>query len=168
MDVFSTVAAAGGVVVTIAKGISQLHDFITGVKDVDETVRNFYNEVLTLQTVSEAIKNSFQDIPPEYFQGQSIQQIWTSMDQILSDCQYTVSKLDRCFRKLGRQHGNAYRAVATQLRINSKSSNIANLRRQIQFYNEMFQTCLLSVNMWVVRASHYSNRFSRSQIVHHI
>jgi len=129
--------------VTTGRVIVQIRDFVSSIKSVDETVEGFCNEMESLKIVLEALNN----VEPGFKQNDKFTQHWASVDRIVSDCQTTVGKLDMLLRRLGKKSDNTYQAIVKQLRLSSKTDDISNLRRQITWYNEALQTCLLSIHM---------------------
>jgi len=147
MDGIGTGLAIAGAIMTTGKVIKQIKDFITDSKTVDESVKGFLNEVEALQSVLEAIKNSFADIGSLAEEQEGIRKLWSSVDKTIEDCQHSLGKLHLIFRRLGKQVGNGYQAIVKQLKVKSKTDDIANIRRQIISYNVTFQTAITSITL---------------------
>ena len=147
MDGLGSGLAIAGAVVTVGKIIKQIRDFISNSKTVDESVKGFLNEVEALQSVLEAIKDSFADIGSLADERESIRKLWNSVDKTVEDCQHSLGKLHLIFRRLGKQAENGYQTIVKQLKVNSKTDDIMNIRRQIMSYNITFQTAISSITL---------------------
>ena len=147
MDGIGTGLAIAGAIMTAGKVIKQIKGFITDPRTVDESVKGFLNEVEALQSVLEAIKDSFANIGSLAEERESIRKLWNSVDTTIEDCQHSLGKLRLIFRRLGKQAGNGYQAIVKQLKVKSKADDIANIRRQITSYNITFQTAIASITL---------------------
>jgi hypothetical protein len=147
MDGIGTGLAIAGAIMTAGKVIKQIKDFVTDSRTVDESVKGFFNEVEALQSVLEAIKDSFANIGSLAEERESIRKLWNSVDTTIEDCQHGLGKLRLIFRRLGKQAGNGYQAIVKQLKVKSKADDIANIRRQIISYNFAFQTAITSITL---------------------
>jgi Fungal N-terminal domain of STAND proteins len=147
MDGIGTGLAIAGAIMTAGKVIKQIKDFVTDSRTVDESVKGFLNEVEALQSVLEAIKDSFANIGSLAEERESIRKLWNSVDTTIEDCQHSLGKLRLIFRRLGKQAGNGYQAIVKQLKVKSKADDIANIRRQIISYNITFQTAITSITL---------------------
>jgi hypothetical protein len=114
MDGIGTGLAIAGAIMTAGKVIKQIKDFVTDSRTVDESVKGFLNEVEALQSVLEAIKDSFANIGSLAEERESIRKLWNSVDTTIEDCQHSLGKLRLIFRRLGKQAGNGYQAIVKQ------------------------------------------------------
>lgn len=152
MDGAASVVAIVGAAATAVKVIKQLKEFVSDVQAVDQTVQGLCNEVESLQTVLELIRNSFPRIEPVVEEEGPIRRVWECVERTGEDCSQAIGKLNQILRRLGKGSTNTYKAVVKQLKFQSESNEIAEIRRQLSFHQMAFQTSLTSIILYVLRS----------------
>ena len=145
MDGAASVLAIVGAAASAVKVIKQLKDFAPDVQVVDETVQRLCSEVESLQTVLELISNSFTKIEPILEQNGPIRRVWECVEQTGDDCLQAIGKLNQILRRLGKGSTSIYGAVVKQLKFQSETNEIAEIRRQLSSHQMAFQTSLTSI-----------------------
>jgi hypothetical protein len=144
----ATISAIGGAIITTAKTIKQLRDFVRDVKTVDENVRGFASELQSLQTVLETVEDSLSRVESSSKNNDSAGKLWRALGKTGNNCLSAVTELKKIFERLAdRPNGseNAYQAILKQLKLQSKSDEIAKLRKTISFHQKTFHTCLACI-----------------------
>lgn len=150
MDGAASVIAIVGAGSTAVKVIKQLKDFISNVQVVDEVVQGLCSEVESLQSVLELISNSFVRIEPIVDENAPLRRVWGCMERTGDDCLQALGKLNRLLRRLGGDSTSKYRAVVKQLRFQSGTNEIAEIRRQLSSHQMAFQTSITSIVLRVL------------------
>jgi uncharacterized protein YoxC len=127
------------------KVIKQLKDFASDVQVVDKTVQGLRSEVESLQTVLELVSNSFTKVEPILEQNGPIRRVWECVEETGDDCLQAIVKLNQILRRLGKGSTSTYRAVVKQLKFQSETNEIAEIRRQLSSHQMAFQTSLTSI-----------------------
>ena len=154
LGVAASITAIAGAAITTAKVVKQLRDFGQDVRTVDETVRRFASELQSLHTVLDTVEDALSRLESPATTDDNAEKLWKTLGKTGENCLSAVTELKMVFERLAdRPSGsdNAYQAILKQLKLQSKSDEIAKLRKRISVHHKTFQTCLECITMYVLQ-----------------
>lgn len=150
------VAAVADVVSLCHSTAKILQRFISGVAQADRAVEPFGNEIdllsHTLSSIQIGLRNSV-------FTTEAVDETvgclqndvhWQNIRETVDNCEETLTRLRRIFEQAASGRNGLLSRTARHVRLDMRSPEIMELRRQIQMYQEMMKMSLQWIGMYVL------------------
>jgi hypothetical protein len=149
MDPLSITAATVGLVTFSGQIIGTLSQFVDDSKRVDDTVKDFSDEIAALARVLNSMAISFRDPAVSSLTALTGHegQHWRDVQRSLGDCRLSFEKLANILEKVKADEKNVLRRARKQFKLNMRSGEIACLRRQILSFTQTMQISLQMISL---------------------
>ena len=157
-----TAGHVAGVAFSIAIGAFEvgegLYTFIQDVKQLESTTSAFAGEIKALGAACRVVSNRLQDIVKDHESRVSLGsssnrdsfQLWSCLEDQISDCQKTISQLQEavsCLKRDPAKGTNFVGQVVRQIKLHMKAKDITEARNRIRSHTASLQILLQSIAM---------------------
>lgn len=135
-----------------------LYDFIQNVKVLDQTAREFANEIDALGAACRLVGSRAQsfvqqhekDIRDKLYDSTESAQLWLCLERQVTGCYEIVGQLSdavSCANRTATQSSNFMAQAWRQIKLNMKARDIVDVRNRVKTYTSSLQLTLQSITM---------------------
>ena len=150
LAIVGAVNSVGGAVVSLS---TKLYSFIQATKVVDKSIQALYLEVKGLQNVLNTAQTILNGTVRDHAEdpAQSVEGVWTSIENGVRDCRLTVEALDTLVSDVGTITGtaNPIKKMFKQLKLNISTEQIVAVRSRIHTHSLCLQLALQTLSVYV-------------------
>jgi len=156
-DPFSIVVGTAGLLDVSWRVFKYLKDVREGTASVEEEIAALSHEIETLISVNESLEDLWASEGRLTFENTTahvsrVERIWRNTGTILADCRATVQKLEVVLKKItGKKKGHKVAGtldgIRKQLRKQSKSRELVEIRQRLTTFQNGLQTSLMTLNL---------------------